>query len=130
MLETNGSLAKLAIQESEWMVWMDADIVITDRARRFDGFIAESMASGQDIVLSDHSSNLNNGVIAVRNTPWARDFFDGWTSLLQSDLPFPFRYVNFMSVTSLWRVTIVPQFHMRLVAAVTKGHFGKISCEK
>ena len=112
MLETNGSLAKLAIQESEWMVWMDADIVITDRARRFDGFIAESMVSGQDIVLSDHSSNLNNGVIAVRNTPWARDFFDGWTSLLQSQLPFPFRYVKFVSVASLWRVTIVPQFNV------------------
>lgn len=91
MLSTNGSLAKLAVRESEWLVWLDADIVITDRARRFDDFVAEATASGQDIVLTDHSSNLNNGAIAVRNTPWARAFIDGWTSLVQKRLNFPFR---------------------------------------
>ena len=60
-----------AMREAEWVVWIDADILITDPSRRLEDFIP----AGCDFLLARHLApgpHANTGFYFVRNRFWTR----------------------------------------------------------
>lgn len=56
----------------EWLVWMDADLVITNRGIRLESFIAE--AEGKDLILGYDANGHHSTIFMVRNCSRGRDF--------------------------------------------------------
>ena len=51
--------------ESEWLFYMDLDLIIADYRRSFTEFIKNEF----DLILNDHNAHLNNGAVFIKNTP-------------------------------------------------------------
>lgn len=63
-----------------WIVWMDADTVIMNSAKRLESILPRSN-SPIDLLLTEDDAaqgGYNAGVWAVRNTDWTREFLQRW----------------------------------------------------
>ena len=63
----------------DYLVWIDADIIILNQELSLEGFI-ERLMNGKDIMYSkDFGGWVNNGVIFIKNTPRSYDYFkESW----------------------------------------------------
>jgi len=77
----------------DWIVWMDADIVILNCSVSILDLIdnhsvsAHSQINSSNVSLvfnGDDNSVVNNGVFAIRNDQWALDFVEKWVFLKES----------------------------------------------
>lgn len=65
---------------SDWYVWLDADLIITNPDIPMEKFISE-YGSKADVIVSierrdglERQDDINSGMFLVRNSPWARYF--------------------------------------------------------
>ena len=61
-------------------IWVDTDTVILDQG---DTMLSSmlNVAAYQDLILTDHSDNLNNGVFMIRRSPWSLQFIEDWIAV-------------------------------------------------
>ena len=59
----------------DWVVWLDADCLVSNAEVKLEWFLDDATA---DLVLTDHNFSVNNGVLAMRNTPWSAQFLASW----------------------------------------------------
>ena len=69
----------LEIKEYDYLVWIDADIVILNPEITLESFI-DRLMNNKDIMYSrDFGGWVNNGVIFIKNTDFSREFFkESW----------------------------------------------------
>ncbi|HWD86292.1 MAG TPA: class I SAM-dependent methyltransferase [Solirubrobacteraceae bacterium] len=64
------------LHEYEWVLWLDADVVIVD----FDADISAEIQSDKDLYLVEHpwlgQYTANTGVMLLRNCAWTHDFLE------------------------------------------------------
>jgi hypothetical protein len=80
-------------KENEWLVWLDADIVMTNPSIRFEDMLKASYNEWREAVIRGGKTpgtevphllvanthvGINNGVFALRNTEWSRRFLRRW----------------------------------------------------
>jgi hypothetical protein len=70
------------VDGSKYLVWFDTDLIVLDFNLRFEKFT--SMYPDADLIISKDVEPLNGmantGCMIVRNTAWARAFFQQWWS--------------------------------------------------
>ena len=69
--------------DREFVVWLDADLVVLDHDFRIDTLLAQATAEQDILVCEDPEpaeifSIVNTGSVIVRNTQWSRDFLRRW----------------------------------------------------
>jgi hypothetical protein len=72
-------LLQSLLDEYEWVLWLDADVVIVD----LDADISDEIQADKDLYLVEHSHHgqytANSGVVLLRSCAWSRDFLhDVW----------------------------------------------------
>lgn len=69
-------LLRALMDEYEWLLWLDADVVIVD----LDADIGNEIRPGSDLYLTEHHTDggytANSGVMLIRSSDWARSFLD------------------------------------------------------
>ena len=60
------------LDKYDWVVWMDADALITNPDVDFESLIA----SGSSMIISKDRNGLNDGVWMVKSTEWSRQILD------------------------------------------------------
>lgn len=69
-------LLRSLMDQYEWVLWLDADVVIVD----LEADIGNEIRSGSDLYLTEHHTDggytANAGVMLIRSTDWARSFLD------------------------------------------------------
>lgn len=69
-------LLRSLLDEYEWVLWLDADVVIVD----LDADISEKIQDDKDLYLVEHhwlgQSMANSGVVLLRSCAWSRAFLD------------------------------------------------------
>ena len=68
----------LALHNPDYVLFLDADAIVVDQENRIENFID----STKDIVVAkDYGpSDMQAGVILIKNTPWVKDFLKRWDS--------------------------------------------------
>jgi hypothetical protein len=80
------------LAQYDWVVWMDADVLITNFAVKLEKFTQNTT---NDLLVSRSPIStdgrivpaLNSGVLFVRNTPWAQSFFQTVWAAGSADSP-------------------------------------------
>jgi galactosyl transferase GMA12/MNN10 family len=64
----------------EWVLWLDADVVIMDSYRLVESLIPHDATSSDIdlIVTTDRRFTANSGVWLMRNSAWSRQFLEDW----------------------------------------------------
>lgn len=65
----------LHLQRYDYVMWIDSDTFVMDQNRLVEDLILEEM-NGRDILIAQDWKLINSGVMVIRNTPWARKFFE------------------------------------------------------
>lgn len=61
-------------KQFEWILWLDADVLITNFATRLDEFVPQD--DNIDLVMSRDCANLNLGVFLLRSSPSSLDLLE------------------------------------------------------
>jgi len=69
--------------DREFVIWLDADLVVLDHSFRIDKLLAQARADQDILVCQDPEpaeifSIVNTGAVIVRNTQWSREFLKRW----------------------------------------------------
>ena len=72
----------------DWVLWLDADVVVTD----LDADISSEIREGKDLYLVEHpwlgQYTANSGVMLLRSNEWSRSFLDAvWAKAEFTDHP-------------------------------------------
>lgn len=59
----------------DYIMWIDADTFVMNQNVRIEDLMVEEM-NGRDIMIARDWKMINSGVMIIRNTPWARRFFE------------------------------------------------------
>jgi len=72
-------LQQTGVQTCDWVMWMDADVVIMNMTIRMESFLP---ATYDMLVTSDlPNTGWNAGVIMVRNSEWSKQFLQDWWNM-------------------------------------------------
>ncbi len=81
-------LSSLMVHDYDYLVWVDADLAVTDWSLSLEDLI--SLHPESDIIISaEHHAETgvaNTGSIIVKNSAWARDFLGRWWDLFDRGL--------------------------------------------
>jgi hypothetical protein len=64
---------KKRLAEFDWVMWIDADAMITNHRVRIEDLI-EKAGEGKDLIISSDLNGLNAGVFLLRNCEWSQLF--------------------------------------------------------
>jgi len=68
-------ILKCLEEDYDYVVWIDSDTLIQNFRKRIEEFIF-SFQGKKDILMTKDFHMLNSGVIFIKNTKWAKDFFN------------------------------------------------------
>lgn len=63
------------------LIWIDTDLALTDEQDIFMHQVVRPSWEGKDLILADHSDNLNNGIFILRRSEWSMQFLQDWLKL-------------------------------------------------
>lgn len=68
-------IQKYLQKDYDYLVWIDADIIILNDEKKIEHFIERLMGDKQLMYSKDFGSWVNNGVIFIKNTPFMLEYF-------------------------------------------------------
>lgn len=70
------------LKDAGWVMWLDADTIITNPEIRLESLLPRS-ASGPDFVITVDGGGYNAGIWLMRRSEWSMAFLDRWWSMTQ-----------------------------------------------
>ena len=86
---------------SDYLVWMDADVVMLNLGFRFE-VLAATYPRAHIIVSRDSNSMVNTGVILVKNSEWSLQFLKKWRSMKDNTSPAPTDQAGFAAAYAVY----------------------------
>lgn len=74
--DESGANSNAVSAACDWVVWMDADVVIRNTTLRWESLLVPT--SADLLVTPDATFGVSSGVFAIRNTEWSRQFLHQW----------------------------------------------------